>query len=174
MTDVRPITEKLDRARAALLAVAENVPPEFWQKRPGPERWSAAEVIAHLTMVESAILEGAKKMMAHGPRPVPFWRRLHIPPKVSEYRLVKRQTPLPLDPAYVGEKDAMLARFRALRGETLAFLEANQAVDITRWRRTHPFFGSLNAASWFTMISHHEVRHTKQLREIVRFLGGET
>ncbi len=170
MTDIQPITEKLGRARAALLAVAESVPSEFWRKPPGPERWSAAEVIAHLTMVETAILEGARKMMAHEPRPVPFWRRLHIPPKVSEYRLIKRQTPLPLDPAYVGEKDAMLERFRALRGETLAFLQANQALDFARWRRTHPFFGSLNAASWFRMISHHEVRHTKQLREIVRAL----
>lgn len=170
MTDLGPIVEKLTAARAQLLAVAETVSAGLWQKQPAPGRWSAAEVIAHLTMVETAVLKGARKLLQTDPVPVPFWRRLHIPPKLSEYRLIKRQSPLPLDPAYLGEKDAMLERFRALRAETLAFLESNRGRDLTRWRWPHPFFGSLNASTWFKMISYHERRHTKQLREIVKAL----
>lgn len=170
MTNIGELTERLVRARAGLLAVAEAIPPELWQKRPGPDRWSAAEVIAHLTMVETAVLKGARKLFQSEPQPVAFWRRLHISPKVSEYRFLRARTPIPLDPSLVADKDSMLEQFRALRAETLAFLETQRGRDLRRWRWPHPFFGSLNGESWFRMIAHHEIRHTKQLREIVQGL----
>lgn len=170
MANTQPVVQKLTQVRRELLAVAERVPPELWQKRPPNGGWSVAEVIAHLTMVETAILNGARKLMAAQPKSVPFWKRLHIPIKLAEWRFLRARTPIPLDPALVGEKDAMLERFRALRQQTLAFLEANRDHDLRRWRWPHPFFGSLNGRSWFKILYYHEIRHTKQLREIVRLL----
>ena len=168
MRDLKPVVERLDRARARLLAVADQIPAELWNRRPEPDCWSAAEVIAHLTMVEVAVLKGMRKLLATEPQPVPFWRRIHIPPIVNLSRLVKVKTPLPLDPALLAAKEPMLERFSALRAETLAFLEANADRDLRRWRFPHPFFGSLNGVGWFKMIGYHEARHTKQLREIAR------
>jgi hypothetical protein len=149
----------------------ERVPAALWQKCPAADRWSVAEVIGHLIMVETAIQQGFAKMLASEPQRVPFWRRLHIPPKLSEYRLLKAETPIPLDPSVVGEKETMLEEFRALRKRTLALLEANRDRDLSRWRWAHPFFGSLNGWTWFTVIASHEVRHTKQIREILKALG---
>ena len=154
-----------------MLAAVEKLPTESWRKRPAANRWSAAEVIAHLIMVETAIQNGLDKMLRREPQAVPFWQRLHIPPKLSEYRLLKAETPIPLDSSLVGEKDAMLEQFRALRERTLALLEANCDRDLSRWRWPHPFFGSLNGWTWFRVIASHEVRHTKQIREIVKALG---
>ena len=168
MADVRPFVERLERARTNLLAVTEQIPSEQWNQRPEPDCWSAAEVIAHLGMVESAVQKGMQKLLATEPRPVPFWKRIHIPPIVSLTRLVKVKTPLPLDPALLAEKEKMLEQFSALRGETLALLEANRDRDLRRWRFPHPFFGSLNGVGWFKMIAYHEARHTKQLQEIGR------
>jgi hypothetical protein len=167
----RTIRDRLHRSRAGLLAAVERLPAEFWRKRPAANRWSAGEVIAHLIMVETAIQKGLGKMLASEPQRVPLWRRLHIPPKLSEYRLLKGETPIPLDPSLVREKDAMLEQFRALREGTLALLEANRERDLSRWRWPHPFFGSLNGWTWFKVIASHEVRHTKQIREIVKALG---
>lgn len=163
--------ERLERSRAALLAATEAVAAESWRKRPAANRWSAAEVIAHLVMVETAIQKGLTKILGSEPQPVPFWRRLHIPPKLSEYRLLKAETPIPLDSSLVGEKETMLEEFRALRERTLALLEGNRDRDLSRWRFPHPFFGSLNGWTWFRVIASHEVRHTKQIREIVKALG---
>ncbi|MBI2957006.1 MAG: DinB family protein [Acidobacteria bacterium] len=170
MGDTQPIVQKLNQARAALLAVAESVPAECWQKPPRPEAWSTAEVIAHLTMVEQTIVDGAERAVQKEPKPVPVWKRLHIPPVLAEWRFPKARTPIPLDPALVGEKEAMLARFAAVRQRTLAFLDANRQRDLSRWRHSHPFFGSLNMYSWFKTLYHHETRHTKQLREIANSL----
>lgn len=142
----------------------------MWRKQPAPNCWSAAEIIAHLIMVEERIQRDAERLFAQEPQPVALWRRLHIPPKLTEYRLVKAKTPLPLDSAYVGEKPAMLERFRAARARTLAVLEANGHRDLRRWRWPHPFLGSLDGEGWFNLIASHEVRHTKQLREILKAL----
>ncbi|MGH9779583.1 MAG: DinB family protein [Candidatus Acidiferrales bacterium] len=164
--DVNTILERLNRTRGDLLAVVEPIPPDRWRKQPPAGGWSAAEVIAHLIMVEQAILDGAGRGLAKDPRPVPLWRRIHIPPILAEWRFPKVRTPIPLDPALLEEKQPMLDRFAAQRRLTLAFIEANRDRDLSRWRHTHPFFGSLNLYTWFKTIYHHEIRHTKQLRQI--------
>jgi len=166
VADINAILERLNQTRADLLAVVEPVPPDRWRKAPASGGWSAAEVIAHLTMVEQAILDGAGRGLQKEPRAVPLWRRIHIPPILAEWRLIKARTPIPLDPTLLDDKQAMLDRFATQRRRTLAFIEANRSRDLSRWRHTHPFFGSLNIYTWFKTIYHHEIRHTKQLREI--------
>ncbi|HXE75595.1 MAG TPA: DinB family protein [Candidatus Xenobia bacterium] len=168
MTKLDAIVDRLSQTRAKLLAVVEPVPPDRWRQQPPQGGWSAAEVIAHLTMVEQAILGGAERVLQKEPAPLPLWKRFHIPPKVSEWRTFKRETPIPLDPSLLDEKQVMLDRFAASRARILAFIDANRGRDLSRWRYPHPFFGSLNLYSWLKNIYHHEIRHTKQLREIAR------
>jgi hypothetical protein len=170
MAIVERTVKHLNRTRADLLAVAERIPAGRWRDRPAPGKWSAAEVIAHLTQVEAAIADGMEKLLAREPRPVPLWKRLHIPPRASRWRFFRAETPIPLDPALVEEKAVRLGRFAAGRRRTLELLEANGEKDLRRWRFPHPFFGSLNGYAWFKNINHHEFRHTKQLREIAKAL----
>ena len=170
MSDMDAIVAKLNRSRAGLLSAVERVPVERWQKRPGNGAWSAAEVVAHLTMVETAVVSGVTKWVRTEPKPVPVWKRLHIPPALGVLRLVKVKSPIPLDTRLVGEKDAMLERYRTVREQTLAFVEANRERDLRRWRRPHPFMGSFNGNTWLKFIGYHEARHTKQIREIVKSL----
>ena len=170
MSDMEAIVAKLNRTRAGLLAAVERVPAEGWQKRPGNGGWSAAEVVAHLTMIETAVVSGATKWVQTEPKPVPFWKRLHLPPALGVLRLVKVKSPIPLDASLVGEKDVMLERFRTVREQTLAFVESNRERDLRRWRRPHPFMGSFNGNTWLKFIGYDEVRHTRQILEIVKSL----
>ncbi|PYU15345.1 MAG: hypothetical protein DMG29_07165, partial [Acidobacteria bacterium] len=61
MADIVPILEHLARARGGLLSAADAVSRSVWQTPPRSGAWSAAEVIAHLTMVETRITNGAAK-----------------------------------------------------------------------------------------------------------------
>lgn len=168
MADITPIIEKLNAVRAGLESAAGAAPAELWGKPPRPGAWSAAEVMAHLTMVEGKITKGAALLVRSAPPPVPFWKRLHIPARLAEWRGFRVKTPVPLDPSLLGEKEAMLAGLADLRRGTLALLEEHRGRELSAYRWKHPFFGSLNYYSWFKMIAHHEARHTKQLREIVK------
>jgi hypothetical protein len=73
---------------------------------------------------------------------------------------------LPQDPELICEKEEMLAGLRAARERTLAFIEETRGRDLSVYCYRHPFLGTLNLYEWFEMIASHEIRHTKQMREI--------
>jgi len=169
MPQIRPIVALLDRTRTGLEAATEAIPPNLWTRAPQPSSWSAADVVAHLTGVESAITDGAARMIRNEPRHVPFWRKLHPPVVLVRWRFFRAKTPIPLDRKLLAEKEEMLARLREVRTRTLAFLEETAGRDLRAYYWPHPFFGPLNFYDWFRTMAYHEVRHTKQIREIVEF-----
>jgi DinB superfamily len=166
---VAPIIEKLNRARVAIEAAARSFAADRWQAPPRPGAWSAAEVIAHVTMVEERVAEGARQLLAGPPAPVPLLKRLHLPVRFAQWRSIRAKTPIPLDPSLVAPREEMLSRLAALRQRTLALLKHNARRDLAVYRMPHPFFGSLNFYDWFRMLAYHELRHTQQIREIVDF-----
>lgn len=164
--DVAPIVERLKETLAGLEAAAKAVPAERWREPPRAGAWSAAEVMAHLTMVESGVSGRAAKLLKIEPRPVPIWKRVHLPVRLAQWRRFKAKTPIPLDPKLVGEKEEMLARYAGLRQGSIALLEESRERDLGAYRWNHPFFGSLNFYDWFRMLFYHEARHIRQIREI--------
>lgn len=167
MPDTQPITALLSRSQAGLFAAAQAVPESAWRKPPSPGAWSAAEVFAHLTMVEEAITAGVARMLAAPPKKIALWQRVHFPARLAQIRTLKRKTPIPLDPALILEKAESLSRNRALRERALALLSENAGRDLSAYRHKHPFFGYLNFYEWFRTIGYHELRHTEQIQEIV-------
>jgi uncharacterized damage-inducible protein DinB len=165
--DLTALFHRLGKARSALFAAADQVSTSRWRQRPGATRWSAAEVIAHLTQVEDAITSNSVKLVEREPRRFPVWRRWRAPFWVIEYRLARRESPLPLDPSILAGKEEMLAALRESRRRTLAFLEETSARDLSAYAWPHPFLGTFGFYEWFRLIAHHEIRHTKQIREIV-------
>jgi hypothetical protein len=161
-----PILEKLAHAQSCLLRTADSVPPDQWKTRPQSERWSAAELVAHLIMVERAVLGSADRVMQDAPRQFPFYKRFHLPLALVEARLVRRKSPLAIDPQLVREKETMLAELREIRERTLAFVDETKGRDLSRYRWRHAFLGTMNIYEWLQMIACHEIRHEKQMREI--------
>ncbi len=161
-----PTLAKLARARTAFFRAADAVPPEHWNSRPTADQWSAAELVAHLVMVERAVVGGADRISQTTPKPLPFYKRFHIPIWFVESRFIRRKTPIPLDQGLIGTKEEMLAELRAARERTLAFMNETKNRDLTSYRWKHAVLGMLNIYEWFEMIAAHEIRHTKQMREI--------
>lgn len=83
-----------------------------------------------------------------------------------EARLIKRKSPIPVDAQLIRAKEEMLAELRAVRQRSLAFMAETKNRDQSAYRWRHPFLGSLNTYEWLQMIASHEVRHTKQMKEI--------
>jgi hypothetical protein len=167
MAEITPILQKLKNARVALLETAQAVPCDRWREAARPGAWSAGEVIAHLTMVEGRVMQGAEKIASMPAVVVPVWQRFHLPVQLAAWRGFRVKSPVPLDPTLLDEKEAMLERLTGLRKLTLHFLENNRDRDLHPYRFKHPFFGSLDLYDWMRMIAHHELRHTKQIHEIV-------
>jgi len=164
---LEPMLGLLQGSRHRIVAAAREVPVDKWRSSPGEGRWSAAEVVAHVTMVERAIVAGAKKVLQAPPKPVPLRKRLHLPVALAAWRGVKRRTPIPLDPSFVTDRPEALSLLTTAREETLSFIATAQNIDLKPYRFPHPFLGSLNVYDWFRLIAYHELRHAQQIREVV-------
>ena len=156
----------LESVRAETRTVFESIPAEKWKQAPAAGGWSAAELTAHLCQTEGAVRQGMERLFATEPIHVPLWKRFHVPPVMLRSRMTRAETPLKLDTSLLGEKDAMLARFDETRRASLEILATGRGRDLSRWRFPHPFLGSYNGFTWFKFLGCHEMRHTKQLREI--------
>ena len=124
----------------------------------------------HLILVELTILGGLDRLIQKSPQRVSPWRRAHFPMWLVEARVIRRKSPIPLDPKLIGKKEEMLGELRATRERALAFLAETQTRDLRKFRWRHPFLGSLNVYEWFEMIAAHELRHAKQIKEIAKRL----
>ena len=167
MPSLDSLREHLKITREKLLRAADGFSGEQWKARPAPGSWSAGEVLAHLTIVERVILGGADRIIQQPPQAVPFWGRLHRPLWLVTRRVRRVESPIPLDPAQVSEKEAALEQLQAIRGRTLVFLEETSRRDYSAYHWKHPFLGSLNFYEWFKLLGNHEVRHSKQIQEII-------
>jgi len=104
------------------LRAADAVPAEQWKTRPAESRWSAGELIGHLSAVERSILSRADKLLQKPPISVPFYKRFHVPMMIVEARIIRRKAPSALEPQMVCIKEEMLAELRGARERTLAFI----------------------------------------------------
>jgi hypothetical protein len=170
MPDLAPILSSLAQAQRELLRTADSIAPEDWRVHPDPDKWCAAEVVAHLMMVERFIIATADRLQHKVPRPHSFFQRRHLPVRFVALRLTRLKTPIPLDPQFVGEKESMLGELRAVRERTLAFIDETKERDLSPYRWKHMFLGSLNTYDWFQLIASHEARHEKQVRQIASAL----
>ena len=85
-----PILEKLARAQSRMLGTADEVPADQWRTRPKGGGWCAAEIVAHLIMVERSVVGSADRVVQHPPKRFSRLQRLHLPLALVEARLVKR------------------------------------------------------------------------------------
>lgn len=166
MPALERIHKKLNAAQTVFCRTADEISPEHWAQQPGPEQWSAADVVVHLVVVERGILSKADSVSQKTPLPIPFSKRWHLPLWFVEARVVRRKSPVPQDQSLLGEKEAMLATLRGVRERTIAFLAETERRDLSAYYWKHPFLGMLNAYEWMEMIAAHQLRHTKQVLEI--------
>ena len=167
---LQPIREKLARAQTAFFRAADAITAERWGNCPGVNEWSAAQLVAHLVVVERGVVTRVDQLTQQSPIPVPFPKRIHLPLWLVEARVIRRKSPVPLDESLLAEKEAMLAELRDVRERTLAFLDETTGRDLSDYCWRHPFLGLLNLYEWMEMIASHEIRHTKQMREIASSL----
>ena len=170
MKSLNKTVEKLARAQTAFLRAANSVPSEQWQIRPQSERWSAGELAGHLMITEEKILTGLDRLLQKPPVPRSFLKRFHYPLSLVDIRLIRVKAPAMVEGRVTGKKDEMLEELPRVRKRTLAFIEETEGRDLGRHSMPHPFLGSLTTYEWFEFIARHQIRHTKQMLEILKAL----
>src|SRR5260370_9343511 len=95
MRTLQPIRQKLARAQTAFFRAADAIPGEKWDNCPGLNQWSAAELVAHLVVVERGVVRNADRLTQRAPIPVSF-PRLHFPMWLGEATVIRCKLPVRL------------------------------------------------------------------------------
>jgi len=169
---IQELLRHLDTQRAALRAAVDQVPPELRDQRPEPGRWSVAEILEHLAVVEERLAQILKDQIA-AVREGGFEPDRETSPILDSFNmalLLDRSNRIKASEASRprGGLDADAA-WAALEQADLGLREvvtSADGLDLTRSTLPHPAFGPLNLYHWIAFEGGHEARHAAQIREI--------
>jgi uncharacterized damage-inducible protein DinB len=166
------LVRHLDTNRAELWLAVEDIAPEDRERRPSPERWSVAEVLEHLAIVEarvtSRIGDAFDAARAGGIEPdaetgsvvdPSFLERAHD-------RRSRFKTGELSEPRGGLTSDQAWAKLEETRQAFLDLLERADGLAVSGITAPHPAFGTLNFHQWAVFLGAHDARHALQIREM--------
>ena len=166
---IKEVVEALDSRRAELARAVNEVPTSARGRRPSEDRWSVAEVLEHLALVEENIPQRVKALVTEQ-RTNPERESTSIAETIdSAFMLdrskkrVAREAMQPRRGVDAAAAWTRLERARQVTHETLRELDGVALSDVSA---PHPALGPLNGYQWFLFLAAHEGRHTAQIREI--------
>ncbi len=176
---IEEVINYLDTERTALREAVERVPPELRDQQPRADRWSVAQVLQHLGIIEKRIGLGMSKWVTNartggvGPETEMSSVMNSLPLQLIIDRSHRRNAPDEVRPP--GDLDAKSA-WAALEQsrETLraAFL-AGDGLALSQVIQPHPVLGPINLYQWMLFVGSHEMRHTAQVIEIAEQLRAD-
>ena len=171
---IQEVVTVLDETREALRNAIAGIPPEKHSVRPSDERWSVAEVVEHLGMVESRIAHMiAEKIDVARQSGLPAETdATPVAPMMDINAVINRSKPITASEASqpragLSTDDGM----KILTERRSALRDAVTAADglaLGTVEIPHARLGTLNVYQWLIFLAGHEARHTDQIREVGR------
>jgi uncharacterized damage-inducible protein DinB len=162
----------LDSERTALADAVALVPTELRDQQPGPDRWSVAQVLQHLFIIEKRIATGVTKWVGDA-RAAGLGPEAEVSSVLNSLdlgliadRSKRRNAPEEVRPG--GDLDAASAwaSLEKTRAALRAGVLPGDGLALSEVIQPHPVLGPINLYQWLLFVGSHEVRHTGQVREI--------
>jgi hypothetical protein len=167
----------LDTQHQRLRAAVEHVPKSRREEKPNPERWSVAEVIEHLSIVEGRIervfstkLAEARASGQVGPEQEtsPVVGTLDMDRVLDRSRkIVAAEAAQPSGKLGIEAAWERLERARQKLCDSVRSADGLALCDIVH---PHPVLGPINLYQWIAFVGGHEARHAAQILELSELL----
>jgi uncharacterized damage-inducible protein DinB len=177
---IEEVINYLDRERAALREAIERVPPDSRDKQPGPDRWSVAQVLQHLGLIEKRIGLGMTKWVKGarnetlGPEQETSSVMNSLPLQLIIDRTQRRNAPEEVRPPGDISAEAAWAELEAARETMRSAFLSGDGIALSKVIQPHPVLGPINLYQWMLFVGSHEERHTAQIIEIAEQLSADT
>jgi uncharacterized damage-inducible protein DinB len=168
---LQEIVNCLDAEMSGLRAAVDAVDPSRRGERPAPDRWSVAEVLEHVAMVEHSILKACSRQL-EAARAAGLAQETDatsvlasLPPERVADRRTTMTSPERLRPQG-NDAEAAWAHLTSTRARFLEFVQACDGLALANVSFPHPALGNLNLYQWLLFAAGHHARHAAQIREI--------
>jgi hypothetical protein len=157
----------LEKTKQGVLEATKGLSDAQWNFKPGPDRWSIAQVMEHIAAAEDFIRNAdAEQVMKAPPAPADHDAKKTDDAVMANVpdRSHKVQAPEPLVPTNrFGSPDGSLKHFLESREKTEEFVKTAQGL---RDHAADSPMGKLDGYEFVLLIAAHSERHTKQILEV--------
>ena len=175
---IEEVINYLDTERSELREAVELVPPVLRDQSPGADRWSVAQILQHLAIIEKRIGRGMTKWIEDaragglGPEIETSSILNSLPLQLIADRSQRRNAPEEVRPR--GDIDAASAwtGLEQTRAALRAAILAADGLPLSEVVQPHPVLGPINLYQWALFVGSHEIRHTGQVCEIATQLNA--
>jgi hypothetical protein len=160
----------LDEADGALRAAYDAVPAARRADRPAPDRWSPAEIVHHLAIVERRVTQRIAALVEQARALPPEPDASPVLPTLMARRLVDRTRRIVAAEAshpHDTEAARAWADLDDARRALKAIVVGADGLALGRVSAPHPALGEISGYEWIAFAGAHEARHAAQIREIV-------
>ena len=156
----------LDSSRAQVDESVRGLSEAQWTFKPGPDRWSVAEIVEHMALIEGIVKDFLVKIDQAPPPPAD--RNAAgidemILTKVPD-RSTKVKAPEIAVPNGRWTPSVALEQFRNLDGELAEIVRT--ASGLRQHAIPHPILGPLDGYQWILTVGAHNERHNQQILEV--------
>ncbi|HMV47346.1 MAG TPA: DinB family protein [Blastocatellia bacterium] len=165
------VIKLLKESQAETLAALEKLSDEQLKFKSAPEKWSVLEVGEHILLAESRIFGAVGAALAA--KPNPDWEaktkgKTELLEDVLGGRKGKAQAPESIVPSGKLTREEIITKFKEARAKTLKFAEeTDKPLKMHTYDNPFPVFGTLNAYQWLIYVPLHNIRHNKQIAEVM-------
>jgi hypothetical protein len=142
------------------------------EKQPGPDRWSVAQVLDHLTIVDRRVGIGLRKWIDEA-RSANLGAETEtssivntIPVSLITDRSRRANAPEAIRPSSEANAETAWAALESARENLRSAFVTGNGLALTEVIRPHPVLGPINLYQWVLFVGSHEARHADQVREI--------
>lgn len=169
---MKRVLQRLDFTRRKLHATISTLTPEVYSRRPAENEWSVAEVVHHIRLVEDRVLKELEAALKRASGRVSILRRL-IPTSITSSRLIRVKSPKAVTPFNPPAREVELKNLDHTRDRLKEFCTTHGTKRLRNVIFTHPFLGKLDGVATVSFLSYHELRHFKQIQEVLRKLAAD-
>lgn len=173
---ISEIYDANDKIREKLKETVSNLTEEQANFLPEGEKWTVANLVEHISLVEGGITRIFGKLLTEAQA---AGGKAGGEAKISEEflqkaawgRTQKFEAPERTHPAgnlTIAESLAKLDENRPKLEELRPLFES---VECSDFKFPHPAFGDLSAHEWLALIGGHELRHMQQIKKILSQIG---
>jgi hypothetical protein len=168
--DKSDLINYLKATRDSALNAVQGLSDTQMSYKEAPDRWSVAECLEHITLVEKNFITMAKSMAEEKPNP----ERSHEI-KITDEAIVqgvsdrshKVKAPEPFIPRHAfASKEELIKAFTDQRNELISYVESTND-NLRDHIKDMPPFGPISEFQVLLLDGAHSARHTKQMREVM-------
>jgi uncharacterized damage-inducible protein DinB len=165
--DKEKAAKYLDETREGLVAATKGLSEAQMKFKPAPDRWSVAETLEHITLVEDALFQNVTSNVMKAPAAAPDRDTAKIDSMVLDMvpdRTHKRQAAPEFVPTGRWTRAETRDHFLKSRAKTIEFLQSTP--DLRAHAIDSPLGQQLDGYEWLLFMAAHSQRHTKQILEV--------